>query len=148
MERARCMLVADLGVAHVALKAGVRCKRAVDELALRVDLGLGVIGVLGESLDKDGGEAAVLDVAEDGAERPGRPQLCGDGGEGARYRAFDGLDGPLERVIQVVEDWLLGGSGRACEQKRAGQDAGGGEEKWGFEHWGNPQKRPSREVMV
>ena len=75
-------------------------------------------------------------------------ELLGDVGEGVRHRALDGFDGPLERVIQVVEDRHLGESGRGAEQKRAGQDAGGGEEKAGFLHGNNPQKRPSREVMV
>ena len=79
--------------------------------------------------------AAVLDVAEDGAERPGRAELLGDVGEGVRHRRLDGFDGPLEYVIQVVEDRLpLGEGGRGAEQKRAGEDAGSGEEKAGFLH--------------
>ena len=40
MERTRRVLVADAGVAHVALEAGVRSQRAIDDLALRVDCAL------------------------------------------------------------------------------------------------------------
>ena len=44
------MLVADLRVTHVALEAGMPGQRAVGDLAMRVDVGLCVIGVLGEAL--------------------------------------------------------------------------------------------------
>ena len=37
MKRTRCVLIADAGVADVALEAGVRGQRAVDDLALRID---------------------------------------------------------------------------------------------------------------
>jgi hypothetical protein len=61
---------------------------------LRVDLGFGVIGLLGKPLHEKGGDAAVLDVAEDVAGRPGRPELLGDVGEGVRHRPLDDFDAP------------------------------------------------------
>ena len=64
------------GVAHVALEAGVRSQRAIGDLADRVDLGLGVVGVLGEALHQKGGDAPVLDVAEDRPERSGRTRAA------------------------------------------------------------------------
>src|SRR5208337_1169824 len=69
MKRTRCMLIADAGVADVALEAGVRGQRAVDDLALRVDLRLGVIGVLGKALLEKRGHASVLGAPQQGPER-------------------------------------------------------------------------------
>src|SRR5271157_6263572 len=43
MKRTRCVLIADAGVSYVALEAGVRGQRSVDDLALGIDGCLGVI---------------------------------------------------------------------------------------------------------
>src|SRR5208337_5329567 len=86
MKRTRCVLIADAGVADVALEAGVRGQRAVDDLALRVNGGLGVIGVLGKALLEKRGHASVLGAPQQGPERPSRCELVGDRGERIGHR--------------------------------------------------------------
>src|SRR5208283_5214850 len=92
MKRTRGVLVADAGVSNVALEAGVRRQRAVDDLALRVDLRLGVIGVLGKALLEKRSHASILGAAEQGPERPGGLELFGDVGQGVGHRGLDRFD--------------------------------------------------------
>ena len=135
MERTRRVLVADARVSYVALEAGVRSQRAIDDLALRVDGCLGVIGVLGKALLQQRGHASVLGAAQQGPERPCRGQLTGDRIERVRHRLLDRFDGDLHRVVRPIEDGDLGEGGRGPEHERANQHARGGrKQKSGFRH--------------
>ena len=124
-----------LGVADVALEAGVRGQRAIDDLALRVDGCLGVVGVLGKPLLQKRGHASVLGAAQQCPERPCRGQLTRDRIEGVRHCLLDRFDGDLHRVVRPIEDGDLGEGGRGPEHERANQHARGGrKQKSGFGH--------------